>query len=287
VGLHAATLLAFMPSLLPTVPPAFYDAVPPPVAFILSRAPAGPFRVYWEAPEGGATLPAAAVIGGEPAPPGSAAALAFGQRRLGPEFVGRTFGLQYAFDTGWEGGALRSIQERADALRAAPRQRFREMLDEDGVRFVVGTRSHPDLVLLTRLDGLERRPVYVYENATARPRVEGPPGTELRRFTAGSYGAVTGPAGGTVRISENGYPLWRARLDGRSHPIASAPSEHEIRIDVPPGRHELHVRLEPWDVRIGLLLGVLGMGGLLWMDRRGSRVRSPPARGGDAAAPRP
>ncbi|MFN7974439.1 MAG: hypothetical protein U0166_19155 [Acidobacteriota bacterium] len=101
VGLHAITLLIFMPKVLPMVPRDFYEDVPPPVEAIRREAAAEPSRVYWEQWKPPLMLPRA---GDED--PALAAHNARAVRRLGQEFVGRLFGLEYAFETGWEGVAL-------------------------------------------------------------------------------------------------------------------------------------------------------------------------------------
>ena len=259
VLLHAATLLVTMPRILPMVAPRFYASVPPPVRTILEHAGrSAPFRVYREPSRQPLAFPRIPELSPDPTLPGSAAETTFGQRQLGAEFVGRSYGLEYAFDTGWEGVTLAANRAAVARFEGAPWVERRRMLDRANVRYVVTFEEHPDLARIATIRGLERRPVQVYENPTWAPRVAPAP---ARLLLSVPGGMVIDPAGvPLVRVAVNGYPLWRARMDGRALSIVSNVDADEIAFEVPAGATgPVTLELEPWDLVLGLVLGALAL----------------------------
>ena len=257
VGLHAAHLLGTMPALLPMVPPDFYSRTPPPVQYLLDHGSSEPGRIYWEPWSGGLSLPRAPSLSPRPELPGYTGELAYGQRQLGLEFVGRVYGLEYAFETGWEGVTMKATRARVEALNESQGTAWREWLDRQNVRWVLSFESHPELRLLTRFDGLERRPVYLYENPSVQPRA---PGAEV---TASGNGWLRLQTRGAedLRVAVNPYPLWRARTEDRELTVEASADGHGISVTgLDPEREQsVEIWLEPWDLRLGLVLSAVGM----------------------------
>jgi hypothetical protein len=82
--------------------------------------------------------------------------------------------------------------------------------------------------------------------------------------------AVADGAAGYLVSTDSYYPGWRAYLDGR--PTALHRANLAFRaVPVPPGRHVVEFRYEPWSVRLGIavsLLATMVVAWLLWSARR-------------------
>jgi len=123
-----------------------------------------------------------------------------------------------------------------------------------------------------RAEGLELAArdseVWVYRNLRAKPRVwleqgDGSVTHNVRldcwcpnRLRAHAIGA------GVLVFSEVAYPGWKAFVDGKRVPLQTA---HGIlrAVPIPAGEHTVELRFRPWDLALGLLLGVLGL--LAWL----------------------
>ncbi len=119
------------------------------------------------------------------------------------------------------------------------------------------------------------------EIVNGMPIYAAPPGRE--------YAAVTHPSGGrtvctargvggdvdvacattepgTLTVFENNWSGWQAYVDWQG---ASLRPGTWLSVEVPAGRHEIQLRYRPWDVPVGLALGLAGMALAVWAWRRG------------------
>lgn len=72
------------------------------------------------------------------------------------------------------------------------------------------------------------------------------------------------PAAGKLTVRENHWTGWRAYVDGDRVPLNVGTW---ISLDLPAGSHDIRLRYRPWDVPLGLLLGLIGWvlaGFLIW-----------------------
>jgi hypothetical protein len=75
-------------------------------------------------------------------------------------------------------------------------------------------------------------------------------------------------------LSQTWYPAWRATVDGAAAPVLSAYGGALTAVPVPAGTHSVELWYQPTVVYAGLglaLLGLAGLGVLLWLDRRRRR----------------
>ncbi len=75
----------------------------------------------------------------------------------------------------------------------------------------------------------------------------------------GGYIDVTcdAPEAGRLVVKENSWSGWQASVDGQ--PVGLAP-ERWLAVDLPAERHTVQSRYRPWDVPLGILLSLLGLG---------------------------
>ncbi len=250
LGFELLFLLLFMPGIAPMVSRRFYDEVPPPVKVILEQPDPRSGRIFFEHPGDGLMLP-----GTE----GSSLESAIGQRRLGMEFVGRIYGLDYAFEDGWEGITLKAIEDDLHRFRDLSWQGKLLKLDAASVRYVLSFEDHPDLPEVARFRGLERRTLHLYRNPGALPFVTPALRARLvsRQPTRWEI-ALTGKPG-PIRVSVNGYPGWRAYADGAPCPITSPVDAPFIALAPPSGTHRVTLVLTTKYVAFGFYLSALGM----------------------------
>ncbi len=69
--------------------------------------------------------------------------------------------------------------------------------------------------------------------------------------------------GGTLVVTENVFSGWNARIDGR--PTQLVPYEYWLAVKAPAGDHKYKFRYRPWDVPLGLMLTLIGIGLVLWI----------------------
>ena len=69
--------------------------------------------------------------------------------------------------------------------------------------------------------------------------------------------------GGVLVVTENYFGGWKARIDGK--PTQLIPFENWLAIKAPAGNHKYEFRYRPWDVPLGLLLTITGIGLVLWL----------------------
>ncbi len=109
---------------------------------------------------------------------------------------------------------------------------------------------------LAQADGL-----WLYRNTLARPRawVETAAGWHPAETVAWQPNrvAVTAEGPGRLVLSEIAYPGWRATVDGRPAPAATAYGVLRT-VTLPAGRHVVVWRFAPWDLYLGLALALLG-----------------------------
>jgi hypothetical protein len=103
-------------------------------------------------------------------------------------------------------------------------------------------------------------------------------GTQLPCTAHGIDGMIDvecdSPVGGELVLSENSWDGWQARIDGQ--PTTRKPIL-QLAVDLPAGRHTVSFRYQPWDVPLGLFLGLLGVALALYEWRKGDLASAPPA----------
>ncbi|MBM2812397.1 MAG: hypothetical protein HW416_3156 [Chloroflexi bacterium] len=78
---------------------------------------------------------------------------------------------------------------------------------------------------------------------------------------------------GILTVKENNWSGWKAYLDEAHVPLAPSPW---LEVSVPAGTHRIEFRYLPWDMPLGLLLCLAGLGLALVSWRMGSTDRSAP-----------
>ena len=68
---------------------------------------------------------------------------------------------------------------------------------------------------------------------------------------------------GTLEVTENVFSGWKAKIDGK--PTQLVPNEQWLAVNAPAGNHKYEFRYRPWDVLLGLLLTLLGIGLIFWV----------------------
>ncbi len=113
------------------------------------------------------------------------------------------------------------------------------------------------------------------------PSREGP-GGRVRLLAQGPEALhleVDSPAGGLLVLQRSHLPLWKATLDGRPIPIQVA-NLQRMGVEVPPGRHQVQLRIDRRPLRLsfaGTAAGLLGLVVLLTYAAAHARpVRRPP-----------
>jgi hypothetical protein len=77
--------------------------------------------------------------------------------------------------------------------------------------------------------------------------------------------SCTSDQGGTLIVHENNWSGWRAWMDGKSTPLAY---NDWLVVPAPAGSHHFTFRYRPWDVPVGLLVTLAGVGLAVWIGRR-------------------
>jgi hypothetical protein len=85
--------------------------------------------------------------------------------------------------------------------------------------------------------------------------------------------------GGTLTVKENSWSGWRASVDGRSVPLGPG---RWLAVELPAGSHTIVFRYRPWDVPLGLVLGLAGLALAAYSWRKGGSGRP---RDGDVREP--
>jgi hypothetical protein len=70
---------------------------------------------------------------------------------------------------------------------------------------------------------------------------------------------------GLLTVMENSFSGWVVRMDGRFMPLVAG---NWLRVAVPAGEHTFQFRYRPWDVPVGVLVSLLGVGLAVWILRR-------------------
>ena len=83
---------------------------------------------------------------------------------------------------------------------------------------------------------------------------------------------VSAPAGGTLVVTNAGYPGWEARVDGRRVPVGGGEGRRQ-EVAVPPGRSRVELAYRPASFRAGLLVSFLSLAGAAALLSRGRRQR--------------
>jgi hypothetical protein len=80
--------------------------------------------------------------------------------------------------------------------------------------------------------------------------------------------------GGELTVEENSWSGWRAWVDGEPTQLLEG---DRLRVHAPEGEHEFRFRYLPWDVPVGLLITLTGIGLCVWLWREASVSRAPDA----------
>ncbi|MGK8490547.1 hypothetical protein [Nocardia asiatica] len=117
---------------------------------------------------------------------------------------------------------------------------------------------------------------------------QGATATSVAESDTTSRVRVSSPEGGRVVFARLGWPGYRATLDGREI-TSTLVAKTFVAVDLPAGSSgELVLSWQPPGWRIGVaaaLLGLLGVGVLEWVYRRGRRRLDPPVAAGDEPSP--
>jgi hypothetical protein len=84
-------------------------------------------------------------------------------------------------------------------------------------------------------------------------------------------------AGGMLVVTENVFSGWKVRVDGK--PTQLLPYEYWLAVKAPAGKHKYEFRYRPWDVLLGLLLSLTGIGLIIWTLFRRQRRKISPSPG--------
>ena len=147
--------------------------------------------------------------------------------------------------------------------------------------------ARPDLQRLGRLNvryivsefpmnvqGLDERArlgeTFIYENSSATPRafLQDGSAAHIETLTPGRI-LVEAEGPGVLTLSQVNYPGWRASVDGHAAPIETVDSVlMSVRLDA--GRHVIKFVFEPWAVKAGVIVSVVGWGMLVagWLVAR-------------------
>ena len=99
------------------------------------------------------------------------------------------------------------------------------------------------------------------------------PLTTLERNDATGRFAVFAPSDGWVYIDRSWWPTWQTTVDGS--PVQTYRALGGQLIFVGAGQHVIEQSMVPWDVGLGLLVGVgTVLAALLWARRRRSESQS-------------
>jgi uncharacterized membrane protein YfhO len=75
--------------------------------------------------------------------------------------------------------------------------------------------------------------------------------------------ACNSDTGGTLVVTENIFSGWQSSIDGKSTPLV--PYEYWLAVTAPAGNHTYAFRYRPWDVPVGILVTLAGIGLVLWV----------------------
>jgi hypothetical protein len=163
----------------------------------------------------------------------------------------RVYAVEGALPRAWFAGRQQVVDGDGAALGAIARPGFdarRVVVTErrlEGIPDSTGARAATGTAVITR---------YEDERVTLRSRGTGP---------------------GLVVLSDNQYPGWKATVDGKDAPVERV--DYLLRgVRVPAGTHTVELRYEPLSWRIGAIVSLLSMVGLVlaaavgWRRRRGA-----------------
>lgn len=96
----------------------------------------------------------------------------------------------------------------------------------------------------------------------------------LRRGGSSDTIRVSGTETATVQFYRYDYPGWQVRVDGKFVSHRHEPPHGLITVDVPPGEHQLELKMGTTPARtIGVLLSLLAAGIIFWSIRGGLRFK--------------
>jgi hypothetical protein len=88
--------------------------------------------------------------------------------------------------------------------------------------------------------------------------------------------------GGTLYVQENALPGWNAWLDEEK--VELIPGKW-LAVNAISGKHVYKFRYQPWDVPLGILVSMLGLGLAVWLwSKAGSKQSGNPFKKGNNAA---
>lgn len=90
---------------------------------------------------------------------------------------------------------------------------------------------------------------------------------QLRRPSASRVDiGVVGTSGGFLVVHEGWMPGWKATVNGRDAEVLRLDHVY-FGVQVPPGNSTVRLKYEPWSLRIGTLLSLIGLSGALLLTR--------------------
>lgn len=222
------------------------------------------------------------------------------------------------FSANWLGTARQPVETMSRVLAALHTPDLQWVNPPFGEEFWLGLAHEQDLKLSPGIRPWNwtgrAKPEPVREAGRAGP----PPGMSLKGMVAGlsifvaspgrEYAAIThadgtrtvctahgggadidvtcdAPQPGRLTVEEYSAPGWSARVNGASGPVLNA--DGWLAVDVAAGRNVVALRYRPWDVPVGLLLMLAGLGlagYCIWEPRSASRAPDAGAANASPAA---
>lgn len=175
----------------------------------------------------------------------------------------------HLFDSGgYESILLKAMRIMRSTMFEKPFKSYRPLVDMMNAKYVAAERPliEPGLKLLKQSDYGYKK-VYLYENLKAWPRaVLFPKGrARIVGYAPWQVDILTSQdRPGELFLSETYYPGWRAFIDGKE--VKIEPSHKIFRqVKVPAGEHRVRFAYDPLAFKLGALISLLTLAGLVWV----------------------
>ena len=169
---------------------------------------------------------------------------------------------------GYESILLRSMRVMRSSMFKKPFKSYRGLVDMMNAKYVAAERplSEPGLKLLKQSDYGYKK-VYLYKNHKAWPRAVLFPKGKARivGYAPWQVDVITAQdQPGELFLSETYYPGWRVYIDGKESKIEPS---HKIfrQVKVPAGEHKVRFVYDPLSFKLGAVISLLTLVGLIWM----------------------